>query len=97
VHQEQYNPQSQPHIEWPAAFPVARAYLDQLVRGHGLAAARTGAIARALDAAERQRGAARRTALERLAREVSADAGNAQDPKRARALAEAITRLAAAR
>ena len=97
VHLEQYNPQSQPKIEWPAAFPVARAYLDQLVRGRGLTQARTTAIGRALDAAERQRGAARRTALERLAREVNADVRNARDPERAKALAEAITRLAAAR
>jgi hypothetical protein len=96
VHLEQYNPQSQPQIEWPAAFPVARAYLDQLVRGRGLTQARTTAIGRALDAAERQRGAARRTALERLAREVNADVRNARDPERAKALAEAIRKLAAA-
>ena len=96
VHFEQYNPQSQPRIEWPAAFPVARAYLDQLVRGHGLAAGRTTAIARALDSAERQRGSSRRAALDRLARDVNADARNAQDPGRTQALAEAITRLARA-
>src|SRR5439155_27006744 len=59
---EEYNPQSQPRIVWPAAFPVVRSYLDQLVRGEGLAAARTTAISNALTAAERQSGAARRTA-----------------------------------
>ena len=32
----EYNPQSQPHIVWPAAFPVVRSYLDQLVRDNGL-------------------------------------------------------------
>ncbi len=32
----EYNPQSQPHIVWPAAFPVVRSYLDQLVRNNGL-------------------------------------------------------------
>ncbi|MEO8201557.1 MAG: hypothetical protein ABI679_13600 [Gemmatimonadota bacterium] len=96
VHLEQYNPQSQPHIEWPAAFPVVRAYLDQLIRGNGLASARTTAIARSLDAAERQRGPARRTSLERLAREVNAEAKNARDPERVTALAAAITGLAGA-
>src|SRR5439155_24398793 len=62
VRMEEYNPQSQPKIVWPAAFPVVRSYLDQLVRGNGLAAARTTAISNALTAAERQSGAARRTA-----------------------------------
>ncbi len=52
----EYNPQSQPKIEWPAAFPVVRSYLDQLVRWNGLAAERTTAIATALDAAEQQSG-----------------------------------------
>ena len=55
----EYNPQSQPKIVWPAAFPVVRSYLDQLVRNNGLAAARTTAIGKALDAAEKQTGAAR--------------------------------------
>lgn len=96
VHFEQYNPQSQPRIEWPAAFPVARSYLDQLVRGNGLARARTTAIGRALDAAERQRGSARRTALERLGRDLSTDVRNARDPERVRALGEVVARLAAA-
>jgi hypothetical protein len=31
-----YNSQSQPKFMWPAAFPVVRSYLDQLVRGKGL-------------------------------------------------------------
>jgi len=41
----EYNPQSQPKIEWPAAFPVVRSYLDQLVRWKGLSAERTTASA----------------------------------------------------
>jgi hypothetical protein len=46
VRMAEFNPQSQPRIVWPAAFPVVRSYLDQLVRGGGLAAARTTAVAR---------------------------------------------------
>jgi hypothetical protein len=30
VMMEEFNPQSQPRITWPAAFPVVRSYLDQL-------------------------------------------------------------------
>src|SRR5690606_16483183 len=91
-----FNPQSQPRIVWPAAFPVVRSYLDQLVRGNGLAAARTTAIGSALDAAERQTGAARRTALTSLATAVDADANGAKDAARVRAMAGAIRDLAAA-
>ena len=96
VRMEQFNPQSQPRIVWPAAFPVVRSYLDQLVRNDGLAAARTTAIGQALDAAERQTGAARRTALTTLATQVERDVNGARDAARVRAMAAAIRDLAAA-
>jgi hypothetical protein len=92
----EFNPQSQPKIVWPAAFPVVRSYLDQLVRGNGLAAARTTAIGQALDADERQAGAARRGALTTLAQQVDLDAAGARDGERVRAMAQAIRDLAAA-
>jgi hypothetical protein len=93
---DEYNPQSQPHIVWPAAFPVVRSYLDQLVRDHGLASARTTAIDKALTAAERQSGAARRASLTSLARQVDKDAAGATDQTRVKAMAQAIRDLAAA-
>jgi len=96
VMMEEFNPQSQPRVTWPAAFPVVRSYLDQLVRGNGLAAARTTAIAQALDAAEAQGGAARAAALERLASQVDGDVAGARDQARVRAMAQAIRDLAAA-
>ena len=96
VRWEEYNPQSQPRIVWPAAFPVVRSYLDQLVRGNGLAPARTTAISNALAAAERQTGASRATALTTLARQVHADATGAKDAARVHAMAAAIEALAAA-
>jgi len=91
----EFNPQSQPKIVWPAAFPVVRSYLDQLVRNQGLAPARTTAIASALDAAEKQSGAARRQSLTRLATQVDADAAGAKDQARVKAMAQAIRDLAA--
>src|SRR5690606_28556032 len=94
---DEFNPQSQPHIVWPAAFPVVRSYLDQLVRGDGLSAARTTAIAAALDAAEQQSGAARGTALNALATQVDGDVAGAADSDRVRAMAAAIRELAGAR
>lgn len=92
---ENYNPQSQPKMTWPAAFVVVRSYLDQLVRNEGLAAARTSAIDADLTAAEQQTGAARATALRALAVKVDADARGAKDAARVRTMAGEIRRLAA--
>jgi hypothetical protein len=91
----EYNPQSQPKITWPAAFPVARAYLDQLARNDGLPAARISAINTSLDAAEKKPGGARKSALTTLAKEVQADAAGAKDPARVNALANVLGGLAA--
>ncbi|HSL70323.1 MAG TPA: hypothetical protein VK864_08785 [Longimicrobiales bacterium] len=93
----EYNPQSQPRIVWPPAFPVIRSYLDQLVRNQGLPAARTTAIATALTNAERATGVARRNVLTRLASELDRDARTATDAARVRALAAAVRDLARAR
>jgi hypothetical protein len=95
VRMREYNPQSQPRITWPAAFPVIRSYLDQLVRNNGLAAARTTAIANALNAAEKQTGAARGAALTKLAAQVDGDVSGAKDSARVKAMAAEIRRLAA--
>jgi hypothetical protein len=96
VHMDQYNPQSQPKVVWPAAFPVVRSYLDQLVRDNGLSSARTTAIASALNAAEQQSGAARKASLTKLASQVDGDVNGARDAKRVRAMSQAIKDLAAA-
>lgn len=96
VTMEEYNPQSQPMLEWPAAFPVVRSYLDQLVRGDGLPAARTAEIAEALDAAEAASGSERAQILNALASELEAEAGSAADSERVRAMAEAARDLASA-
>lgn len=93
---KQYNPQSQPKIVWPAAFPVVRSYVDQLVRNKGLAAARTTAINAAIDAAEKASGAARKSALTALATSVDRDVATATDKAKVRMLSAAIKDLAAA-
>ena len=94
VQWSEFNPQSQPKIVWPAAFPVVRSYLDQLARNAGLSAARTSAIGAALDAAEAQSGAARKSALTTLAGAVARDASSAQDGAKVTAMAGAIRDLA---
>jgi LVIVD repeat-containing protein len=84
------NVQEQPKLVWPAAFPVARAFLDQLVRDNGLPEARTSAIATALTHAEQARGATRAAALQRLAVDLDRDATHASDKARVRALAKVV-------
>jgi hypothetical protein len=92
----EYNPQSQPKVVWPAAFPVVRSYLDQLVRDNGLSSERTAAIGKALDAAEKQSGAARGASLTKLAAQVDKDVNGAKDSARVKTMAAEIRRLAAA-
>ena len=96
VRWSEYNPQSQPKIEWPAAFPVVRSYLDQLVRWNGLSSARTTAIAVELDAAEKRTGKSRRTALNALASQIERDVAAAKDPERVKAMLAAIKSLSKA-
>jgi len=93
---KEYNPQSQPRFTWPAAFPVVRSYLDQLVRNDGLTSDKTSAIAKALDAAEQQKGAARAASLHKLGAQVDAYAKDAKDSARVKTMASEIHRLAAA-
>ena len=93
---QEYNPQSQPHYTFPAAFPVVRSYLDQLVRNNGLSSDRTTAIGKALDAAEQQSGAARARSLRALASQVDGDVKNTADAQRVKTMAAEIRRLAAA-
>ncbi len=92
---EQLNPQMQPKLVWPAAFPVARAYVDQLVRDKGLSSARTTAISAALKSAEQMSGTRRSGALKSLAAELDHDAAAASDAPRVRALASVVKELEA--
>ena len=96
VRMEQYNPQSQPHYTFPAAFPVVRSYLDQLMRNNGLSAERTSTIDKALTAAEQQSGAKRAASLSKLAAQVDGYAKGASDAQRTKTMAAEIRRLAAA-
>jgi hypothetical protein len=100
---DEFNPQHQPRNVWPAAFVVARAYFDQLVRHEGISARRAADMARELDRLEAMRsGAEKRAALSEFATRLWADAravesGHAAgDAERIRRLAGAILDLAGA-
>jgi hypothetical protein len=90
------NAQGQPKFVWPASFSLSRAYVDQLERSNGLAAARVAAVRQALAGAERATGTARRTALTALAGELDRDAGSSRDAAKVRMLAGSMRDLASA-
>ncbi|HEX8907159.1 MAG TPA: hypothetical protein VF771_20070, partial [Longimicrobiaceae bacterium] len=94
VHLDYLNTQGQPHFTWPASFALARAYVDQLERSHGLSAERIAAVRQALTRAEGASGAARRTALTGLATQVTGYAAASSDAAKVRMLAGAVRNLA---
>jgi hypothetical protein len=94
VHLDYFNTQDQPKFVWPASFVVARAYLDQLARSGGLAAAELSAARDALSHAEGMSGQPRRDALTQLATQLTGDAATAADQAKVRTLAAAVTDLA---
>jgi hypothetical protein len=67
---EEFNPQTQPRMVWPAEPVVARAYLDQLRRAGGAQAERATQLATQLERAEALQGTARRDALMQMAAET---------------------------
>lgn len=94
VRTEEFNPQLQTRMTWPAHFSVARAFVDQLERGQSLSGARIAAINKALDAAERAPASARRQALSLLASQLNGDASRSTDSARVRLLQDAVRQLA---
>jgi hypothetical protein len=94
VHFDEMNIQDQQKLVWPAAFPVARAYVDQLQRSCGLSATRLEAVRQALAAAEAASGAARSTALTELASSLDGDLSASSDAAKVRMLRDVVRQLA---
>jgi hypothetical protein len=101
VQLEEFNPQHQPKLVWPATWVVARAYLDQLVREGDIEQALATRVASELTAAESASGGARGQAFDRLlttAGELEAQAmaavavGRQGDYARRRALLAGVIR-----
>ena len=88
------NSQGQPVYEWPATFSLARAYLDQLERWHGMTAPQIASARAALAAAEAASGSARRDALRSLAGTLGTQASGAMDAAKVGKLVDAVQRLA---
>jgi hypothetical protein len=103
VRHEEFNPQQQPKVGWPATAVVAKAYVDQLNRTRGIQPERATAVVAAMDRAEQMRSARDRGAnaaadqLVTLATQLEADAAAAsgRDQLRLKALADTLKARAA--
>jgi hypothetical protein len=93
IHFDYLNPQDQQQLVWPASFVVARAYLDQLARGNGLAPDRVAAARTALAGAERMSGQGRKDALTQLAAQLNGDVAGAVDRAKVQTLARVVADL----
>jgi uncharacterized membrane protein YgcG len=94
VHFDYLNVQDQPKFVWPPSFALARAYLDQLARSNGLAAARITAVRTQLASAEKLSGQQRKTALAQLATELTSDASGSGARAKVQTLSAAVRDLA---
>jgi hypothetical protein len=88
------NVQDQQTYVWPPSFALARAFVDQLERSNGLAAARIADVRSQLAAAEKQPAAARRTALTQLAAQLNGESAGSSDEAKVKMLASAVGDLA---
>ena len=88
------NSQGQPVYEWPATFSLAKAYLDQLERWHGMTAPQIASARAALATAEAASGSARRDALRSLAGTLGDQSSGAMDSAKVGKLVDAVQRLA---
>ncbi len=95
VHLDYLNAQGQPKYVWPASFSLARAYVDQLERSKGLPAERIASVRKALDGAEKAKGAKRSAALKGLASQLEGEAQGSSDSAKVRKLASSVKDLAA--
>ena len=88
------NAQEQRKIVWPPSFAKARAFVDQLERNNGLAAARIASVRTALSTAEKQSGDARRQGLTQVLTQLNAEASGAADAAKVKMLVDAVNELA---
>jgi hypothetical protein len=89
------NVQNQQKIEWPRTLVVAKAYLDQLERSHGLPADQIASVQQAIESAEStQMNHSAKSRLKDLASAMETSAGTAKsaaDAKRLHELAEILS------
>ena len=93
VHFDELNVQNQQKIEWPHKLVVAKAYVDQLERSHGLSADQIAAVRQAIQSAEGSnlQHASKLTSLVSSLETSAGTAKSAADATRLHALAEILS------
>jgi hypothetical protein len=94
VHVDFLNVQDQQKFVWPASFPLAKAYLDQLERSNGLSGVQIKSTRDALAAAEKANGAARKTTLTQLATTLNGNMSGSSDQAKLKMLVGTVNDLA---
>jgi hypothetical protein len=94
VRMSYFNAQGQPKLVWPASFPLARAYLDQLERKRCMSAARLAATRASLATAERAAPAQRHATLTQIVAELEGDKRGSCDAPRIGKVQQALRDLA---
>ncbi|HEY4647885.1 MAG TPA: hypothetical protein VIG95_02215, partial [Gemmatimonadales bacterium] len=89
-----FNTQGQVKFTWPASYSLARAYLDQLERTHGMDAARIADARAQLAQAEKAAGPDEQQMLTQLVSRLESEAKDAGDGGKVRLLASAVKQLA---
>jgi hypothetical protein len=87
------NAQEQRKLVWPPSFAKARAYLDQLERSKGLAAARISSARAELARAEKMSAQPKQQALKKLSAQLTSDAASAGDQAKVKLVATAVDEL----
>ncbi|HVZ78676.1 MAG TPA: hypothetical protein VG818_11905 [Gemmatimonadaceae bacterium] len=95
AHLDYLNVQGQPKYTWPTTFSLVRAYVDQLERSGGLSSSRIASVREALDGAEKESGAKRRSALSKLGKQLHSEANGSSDAAKVHLLAGTVDKLAA--
>ena len=88
-----FNAQGQPKFAWPASFPLAKAFVDQLERSKCLSKGRVAGVRASISTAEAVAGAARQSALTTLATELANDARKSCDAPKVMKLQQTMTDL----
>lgn len=91
-----FNPQEQPKLVWPGAFPVVRSLTDQLARHTAVNKTWLASVTTEIDKAEQQKGSARKSTLTALQQRLAGEAAMSGDAAKVKMLADALGDLAAA-
>jgi hypothetical protein len=88
-----FNAQTQPKMQWPPSFPLARAYVDQRERNRCMSADRISSVRSQLRTAERASGQQRTAALTQLTTQLAGDVRGSCDAPKVEMLRKAVSDL----